>query len=239
MTTQQLFLYKCQRVSVCEHISAFLEHSTITSLRQNPTTQLHFWKLSSDWSSGMDSQNWNENRRFIVSLIHHHVYDMVVDVGRRFIVKMTAVRSVRLIHLFIARGNYRRQTRALFWNQKHDTSLRRKYTENSAVPLWQLQRHKFPRSFDMNYWRMKLRVSDFVLLHYPPFQPREIPVSAKRQREREIVVILTLTYFQRHMSADISHISIKNMVSRCFSKVSEITWHIRSITCSLKRGKGQ
>lgn len=59
-----------------------------------------------------EGQKKNKNIHFTISFIYCRVYDRIVHVGRRFIVKMTTVYRIQLIHLFIERGNCRHKARA-------------------------------------------------------------------------------------------------------------------------------
>jgi hypothetical protein len=77
----------------------------------------------------MDRQKRNKNIHFTTSFIYCRVYDRLVYAGRRFIVKMTAVCSIQLIHLFIERGNFRHETLAYAL----ETGVRRKSIPNTAV----------------------------------------------------------------------------------------------------------
>lgn len=110
-----------------------MRRETNTSVPRDPASSSVFWISYSDRRNGkkcMDRQKRNKNIRFTISFIYCRVYDRVVHVGRRFIVKMTTECSIQLIHLFIERGNCRHERRAYALAYKREKEI---HSEHGCV----------------------------------------------------------------------------------------------------------
>jgi hypothetical protein len=155
----------------------------------------------------MDSPESNKRRNFTLSLIHRHVYDRVVDVGRRFIEKMTVVCRIQLFHLFIARGNCRHETRALAYKREEEIHTEHCCVRNSGTSFQGVSRWIIEGcnclSLIFSCWLST--ISPFYVSYF------------HEKIENKPVYFYHFSISKSLKTANIFNISVQSMVRRCDS----------------------
>lgn len=151
----------------------------------------------------------NKNTHFTISFIYWRVYDRVVHVGRRFIVKMTTVCSIQLIHLFIDRGNCRQRRQRMLWH----TSVSRKSIQNTAVSDTETQvskefRDELLKDETTCLWFYSCWLSDISPFYVSYFR------EEREQSSAENIRLLSTVLFPEVQKSQAFYISAQNMVWR-------------------------